>query len=63
MARHFLQLQNAATLETEHYLLARRAVTDALVRCAMAVMHGNAGLGKTYAVDEGVRCQPILWSV
>jgi DNA transposition AAA+ family ATPase len=52
MARHFLELEDAATLETEHYLLARRAVTDALERCAMAVIHGSAGLGKTYAVDE-----------
>ena len=43
MTRHFLALQGAETLETEHYLLARRAVLDALERCAMAVIHGNAG--------------------
>jgi len=54
MARHFLALRDAQTLETEHYLLARRAVLDALERCAMAVIHGNAGLGKTYAVDDVV---------
>ena len=52
MSRHFLELQDAATLETEHYLLARRAVTDAIDRSAMAVIHGSAGLGKTYTVDE-----------
>ncbi len=52
MSRHFLELQDAATLETEHYLLARRAVTDAVDRSAMAVIHGSAGLGKTYTVDE-----------
>ncbi len=52
MGRHFLELQDAATLETEHYLLARRAVTDAIDRSAMAVIHGSAGLGKTYTVDE-----------
>jgi DNA transposition AAA+ family ATPase len=52
MSRHFLELADAATLETEHYLLARRAVIDAVEKRAMAVMHGSAGLGKTYTVDE-----------
>jgi DNA transposition AAA+ family ATPase len=52
MSRHFLELPDAATLETEHYLLARRAVTGAVARQAMAVIHGSAGLGKTYTVDE-----------
>jgi DNA transposition AAA+ family ATPase len=64
MARHFLELQDAATLETEHYLLTRRAVTDAVERCAMAVIHGNAGLGKTYTVNELVDEHDIevLWT-
>ena len=52
MSRHFLDLEGAATLETEHYLLARRAVSDAIDKRAMAVIHGAAGLGKTYAVDD-----------
>ena len=64
MGRHFLELTDAATLETEHYLLARRAVLDAVESCAMAVIHGSAGLGKTYAVDELVHEQGIrvLWT-
>lgn len=63
MARHFLELDGAATLETEHYILARRAVRDALELCAMAVVHGSAGLGKTYAVDELLDelTVPVLW--
>lgn len=64
MGRHFLELTEAATLETEHYLLARRAVLDAVESCAMAVIHGGAGLGKTFAVDELVHEQGIrvLWT-
>jgi DNA transposition AAA+ family ATPase len=64
VSRHFLDLADAATLETEHYLLARRAVTDAVDRSAMAVIHGGAGLGKTYTVDELVEEQQIrvLWT-
>ena len=64
MSRHFLELADAATLETEHYLLARRAVIDAVERRAMAVIHGSAGLGKTYTVDELVDELPlrVLWT-
>ena len=47
MARHFLDLAGAATLETESYLLAQRAVADAVEACAMAVLHGGAGLGRS----------------
>ncbi len=36
MARHFLNLAGAATLETEHYLLTRRAVDEVLEAGAMA---------------------------
>ena len=52
MSRHFVELADAANLETEHYLLAQRAVIDAVERRAMAVIHGSASLGKTYTVDE-----------
>ncbi|MDQ6805837.1 MAG: AAA family ATPase [Actinomycetota bacterium] len=63
MARHFLALEGAATLETEHYMVTRRAVLDALELAAMAVIHGSAGLGKTYAVDEllGELAVPVVW--
>jgi hypothetical protein len=61
VARHFLNLAGAATLETESYLLAQRAVADAVDTGAMAVLHGDAGLGKTFAVEDaltarGYRC-------
>ena len=54
MARHFLDLAGAATLETESYLLAQRAVADAVDANAMAVLHGDAGLGKTFAVEDAL---------
>jgi len=55
VARHFLDLAGAATLETESYLLAQRAVADAVDANAMAVLHGDAGLGKTFAVEDARR--------
>lgn len=63
MARHFLDLPNAATLETESYLLAQRAVADAVEAGAMAVLHGEAGLGKTFAVEDALAAPrlPLLW--
>jgi hypothetical protein len=54
VARHFLDLAGAATLETESYLLAQRAVADAVDADAMAVLHGDAGLGKTFAVEDAL---------
>ena len=63
MARHFLDLSSAATLETESYLLAQRAVADAVDAGAMAVLHGDAGLGKTFAVEDALAAPdlPLLW--
>lgn len=63
MARHFLDLVEAATLETESYLLAQRAVADAVDASAMAVLHGAAGLGKTFAVEDALAAPalPLLW--
>lgn len=64
MTHHFLALDGAATLATEHLLLTRRAVRDAIERCAMAVIHGEAGLGKTFAVEDLVAGtkEPVLWT-
>lgn len=64
MARHFLALEDARTLSTDHLLLARRAVRDATQANAMAVIHGEAGLGKTYAVDDALTGsdRPALWA-
>jgi DNA transposition AAA+ family ATPase len=63
MARHFLDLAGAATLETESYLLAQRAVADVVDAGAMAVLHGDAGLGKTFAVEDALAAPqlPLLW--
>jgi DNA transposition AAA+ family ATPase len=63
VARHFLDLAGAATLETESYLLAQRAVADAVDANAMAVLHGDAGLGKTFAVEDALAAPrlPLLW--
>jgi hypothetical protein len=63
VARHFLNLPGAATLETESYLLAQRAVADAVEADAMAVLHGDAGLGKTFAVEDALAAPalPLLW--
>jgi DNA transposition AAA+ family ATPase len=64
MARHFLDLPDAATLETEHYLLTRRALHDALAANAMAVFHGDAGLGKTFSVEDALATPdvPLIWT-
>jgi len=64
VTHHFLALDGAATLATEHLLLTRRAVRDAIERCAMAVIHGEAGLGKTFAVEDVVAGtkEPVLWT-
>jgi hypothetical protein len=63
MARHFLDLAGAATVETDSYLLAQRAVADAVDANAMAVLHGDAGLGKTFAVEDALAAPrlPLLW--
>jgi hypothetical protein len=41
--------------ETESYLFAQHAVEA----CAMAVLHGGAGLRKTYAVDDALEAPDI----
>lgn len=54
MSRHFLELQGAATIPTESLLLTRRALADVAEAGAMGAVHGDAGLGKTFAVEEAV---------
>lgn len=54
MTRHFLNLAHAVTVETDYLALTRRAVIDIAERRAFAVVHGVAGLGKTYAVEEAL---------
>lgn len=64
MARHFLNLEDAETIPTDHLRLTARAVRDAAAAHAMAVIHGEAGLGKTYAVDQAVTTAtvPVVWA-
>lgn len=50
MTAHFLQLQGAATINTRFFALTQRAVADVTDANAMGAIHGEAGLGKTFAV-------------
>lgn len=54
-ARHFLSLDGARTLPTDSLLLVERAVGDLVDAAAMGVVHGGAGLGKTFAVERALR--------
>ena len=58
MARHFLELEGAETVDTEPFLLARRAIADLYDASAMGAMHGEAGTGKTFAVEDALRQTP-----
>lgn len=53
MGRHFLDL-DAAVVRTEDYALCQRAVADVVGAGAMGVVHGQAGAGKTFAVEDAV---------
>jgi len=48
-APHFLDLQDAETVWTGPFRLVRRLVTDCQTHFGLCVVHGMAGLGKTYA--------------
>ena len=54
MSRHFLELEGANVLKTRHLLHAREAVTEAVASHSMIAVHGEAGLGKTFAIAEAV---------
>ncbi len=57
MARHFLNLEDAATVPTEAFLLTHlthHAVTDLHEADALGVVHGEVGLGKPFAVDDAL---------
>lgn len=54
MPTHFLDLQGAVTLATQHYQLTARIVDDLVEHAATGVVHGPAGLGKTFAVDAAL---------
>jgi type II secretory pathway predicted ATPase ExeA len=52
--RHHLNLEGAAVMQTEAFLLAERAARDVAAAQAMGVIHGVAGTGKTFAVQAAV---------
>jgi DNA transposition AAA+ family ATPase len=60
MARHFLELAGAATVPTEPLLLARRTVADLYEAGAMGAVHGEAGTGKTFAVEDALARSPQI---
>lgn len=51
MTQHFLNLQGATTIGTEPFLEAQRAVEDLVAVGGMGAFVGDAGLGKTFAMD------------
>ena len=52
--RHFLDLPGASTVQTDALALTTRAVADIARHRALGVIHGPAGLGKTFAVEQAV---------
>ena len=57
MPEHFLGLEGAYTIKTANYLLTQRAVDDLVRVKGMGIIHGAAGLGKSYAVRSAVERQ------
>ena len=58
MGRHFLDIDGARTLPTPGLVATDQAVEHALEAAAMAVVHGPAGLGKSYAVEQALARHP-----
>jgi hypothetical protein len=52
--RHFLDIDGAATLPTGQLALVDQAVADLVATRAMGAVHGPAGLGKTFAVEQAL---------
>lgn len=52
MTGHFLDLEGAAVVATEQLLDAREMIVESLRARAMAAIHGDAGTGKSFAVDQ-----------
>lgn len=60
---HFLGLRGARVMQTAPLLLAERAIGDLVEAHAMGVVHGEAGTGKTFAVQtmSDTVTQPCCW--
>lgn len=54
MGRHYLDLAEARTVPTLGLVATHRAVADLLEAAAMEVVHGMAGLSKTYGVEQAL---------
>lgn len=51
-ARHFLGLPDAALIETDSLLLVGQTINDCVEERAMGVVHGVAGVGKTFSLEH-----------
>lgn len=51
---HFLQLEGAATMNTLGFAATQEAFEDAVAAQAIALVHGEAGLGKTFATRHAI---------
>jgi DNA transposition AAA+ family ATPase len=54
MPRHFLDLAGAATVKTLHYNFTKRLVPDVVEAAAIGAVYGQAGNGKTFAVESAL---------
>jgi type II secretory pathway predicted ATPase ExeA len=52
--RHFQNLPGTRTIKTEEFCLVARAINDAQEHAAMIAIVGDAGLGKSFAVDHAL---------
>jgi type II secretory pathway predicted ATPase ExeA len=59
--RHFLDLPGASTVMTDSLGLTLRAVGDVARHRALGVVHGPAGVGKTFAVERAVEALGNDW--
>lgn len=60
MNLHFLGLQDAQTIATRSFLATQDAMRDLVARQAMGAFVGNAGLGKTFAVETARATLPVV---
>jgi DNA transposition AAA+ family ATPase len=57
--RHFLDLDGARIVRTLSFAKTQRAVADVVEARAIGVIHGEAGLGKSFATAWSIRQQPL----
>lgn len=69
MSAHYLNLEGARTINTAWFKMTQRAVSEIVEEFAMGAFHGDAGLGKTFAVryacaavsGAGVECTWVVF--